>query len=67
MYAKYFNRDGLYTADDHSAFDDWQAVRGGFRSDWDLAPDQLLTVQGDYYSMHSEHVFNHIVYAPPCA
>jgi iron complex outermembrane receptor protein len=65
VYAKYFNRDGLYTSDDHSAFDDWQALRGGFRSDWDLAADQLLTVQGDYYSMHSEHVLNHVMYAPP--
>jgi iron complex outermembrane receptor protein len=65
VYAKYFDRDGLYTSDDRSAFDDWQTLRGGFRSDWDLAADQRLTVQGDYYSMHSEHVQNHIEYAPP--
>jgi len=63
VYAKYFNRDGLFN-EHSSAFDDWQAIRGGFRSDWDFAADQF-TVQGDYYTMHEEHVINEVAWTPP--
>jgi iron complex outermembrane recepter protein len=64
VYAKYFDRDGLYNSDDSAAFDDWNSIRTGFRSDWSLASDRL-TVQGDYYKMHSQHVINEIAWTPP--
>ena len=66
VYAKYFNRDGLLNEDGSGAFDDWQAIRSGFRSDWDFASDQL-TVQGDYYKMNEEHVSNEVALTPPFA
>ena len=65
VYVKYFDREGVYGSDHREAFDDWHAARVGFRSDWDRSADELLTVQGDYYSIRSEHEQNEIAYAPP--
>jgi iron complex outermembrane receptor protein len=65
VYAKYFDRDGLYGPDGREAFDDWHSVRVGFRSDWDRTESDLVTVQGDYYSLRAEHLQNELAYSPP--
>jgi iron complex outermembrane recepter protein len=51
-YAKYFEREGLRDGD-AGLPDGWRSVRTGFRADWEVSADRLLTVQGDYYSVHS--------------
>ncbi len=48
-YVKYFKRDDFDSSSGGSANDRWDMVRGGFRMDWDVTPDDLVTFQGDYY------------------
>ncbi len=48
VYAKAFARDATWHSDG-SEFDDWHMTQGGFRTDFDFANDQRLTVQGDLY------------------
>jgi len=52
-YAKYFNRDeGVYT-DGSNANDRCDALREGFRIDWDKSKQDHITLQGDFYNGHS--------------
>lgn len=49
VYAKYFNRDkGVYASGEDAA-DDWDAVRGGFRIDWEGSKRDSRTLQGGLY------------------
>ncbi len=48
VYGKYFHRDAFVTQADHSAFDEWEQGRGGFRLDADAGDDEA-TLQGDLY------------------
>ncbi len=53
VYAKYFNRDeGVYANRDH-ANDRSDALREGFRIDWDKSEQDHITLQGDFYDGHS--------------
>ena len=53
VYAKYFNRDeGIYANGDH-ANDRTDALREGFRIDWDKSEQDHITLQGDFYDGHS--------------
>jgi len=48
LYVKGFARDaGGDPETGGDAADDWNNVQGGFRIDWRLSPDDLLTLQGD--------------------
>jgi iron complex outermembrane receptor protein len=49
VYGKYFSRDAEFHRDGDD-FDGWHVARGGFRSDFQLNPDERLTVQGDAYT-----------------
>ncbi|MBI2950411.1 MAG: TonB-dependent receptor [Verrucomicrobia bacterium] len=49
VYAKYFSRDDFVYPDGRDAFDEWDVIRGGFRTDWRMSQTDSLTVQGDYY------------------
>jgi iron complex outermembrane receptor protein len=49
-YVKYFDRDDQALANGKDAFDEWQMGRGGFRLDWDAAPDDRVMFQGDAYA-----------------
>ncbi len=49
VYVKYFSREGLLDDAGNGAPDDWKALRGGFRLDWEPATENTLTLQGDYY------------------
>ena len=46
---KYVDNASSETESGDDAQDEWKMVRGGFRLDWDLSPNDVLTVQGDYY------------------
>jgi iron complex outermembrane recepter protein len=54
IYGKYRDRDEGKAADGSDAFDDKQIGQGGFRTDWQVNKQDLLTVQGDYYRLNSE-------------
>src|SRR5213082_1851594 len=50
VYGKYFNfAPSLYPATNISANDNWDAWRGGFRTDWTPAGANSLTLQGDVH------------------
>jgi iron complex outermembrane recepter protein len=50
IYGKFFVRDDLVDAFGKRAADGWHMGQGGFRVDWDISPDDSLTVHGDYYT-----------------
>jgi len=52
-YVKYFNRAGLVDAGGNETPDAWDSIRGGFRADWEPSREDLVTLQGDYYSLHT--------------
>lgn len=53
VYAKYFNRDEAEYSNGHPANDRSDALREGFRIDWDESEQDHITLQGDYYDGHS--------------
>jgi len=48
-YIKYFKRDGGVDGSGKDTADGWDALRGGFRLDWQASASDSLTVQGDLY------------------
>jgi iron complex outermembrane receptor protein len=49
-YAKYFNvAESIDPSTGRSAYDNWDALRGGFRTDWTPAGPDSLTLQGDIH------------------
>ncbi len=50
VYAKSFFRDESADASGNGAGDDWKAVQGGFRMDWQPTGRDSLTWQGDIYT-----------------
>jgi len=53
VYAKYFNRDEAVYANGDHANDRFDALREGFRIDWDKSDQDHITLQGDFYDGHS--------------
>ena len=49
FYTKAFSIDETETAERSGAGDGWDRVQGGFRADWNPAPEDLVTLQGDIY------------------
>jgi iron complex outermembrane receptor protein len=64
-YVKYFNRDGLVDASRKETPDDWNAIRGGFRLDWEPTTENILTLQGDYYEGESGETYSQASLTPP--
>jgi iron complex outermembrane recepter protein len=50
VYAKYFNRDDFPDSLGRDGADEWAVMRGGFRTDWELSPQNTMTFQGDIYN-----------------
>ncbi len=50
VYGKVFKRDDYVDAQGNDTKDDWKAIRGGFRVDWDNFDSNIFTIQGDIYS-----------------
>ena len=46
-FGRYFNIESSVLPNGARAVDGWHGSHGGFRSDWDLSPQDSLTVQGD--------------------
>lgn len=53
VYGKFFNRDGAVFPDGRNAGDQWLKGQGGYRVDWDVSPEDAITVQGDGYADRS--------------
>lgn len=60
VYAKYFNRD-----DFRHGRDDWFQSRAGFRADWSLSTEDLLTFLGDIYEGYSRMTQAETRLSPP--
>jgi iron complex outermembrane receptor protein len=51
-YLKAYDREGFIDSPDRRTPDDWDALHGGFRLDWQPTTQDAVTLQGDYYSAH---------------
>ncbi len=49
VYGKWFNRDSFEDSGGVNSQDSWDALRGGFRVDWDSSENTQMTFQGDFY------------------
>jgi len=65
IYAKYFERDSLVDDAGNDANDHWRMHRTGFRVDWDVTPDDTITVLGDYCQGDARHTVLQPIYTPP--
>lgn len=65
VYAKYFNRDNAVDASGNATADEWDALRGGFRVDWDISNSDSLTLQGDTYDGKSGQTYRLPDLTPP--
>src|SRR5712664_1462785 len=52
IYGKYFDWGPSNYISGGTAHDGWDALRGGFRTDWTPAGPNSLTIQGDMYRSH---------------
>ena len=65
LYAKYFDRDDGVEADGSDGNDQWSALRGGFRLDWEPTETDTLTFQGDAYSGNADVTYAFASLNPP--
>jgi iron complex outermembrane receptor protein len=65
FYGKGFKRRGFVDEDGQDAHDAWQALRGGFRMDWDATPYNQIQLQGEGYSGESEMTLDLSGYLTP--
>jgi len=64
-YVNYFDRDPSVTANGRTGVDDVQMGRGGFRMDWNPAPEHAVTFQGDLYKGSEGQRFSLTQLTPP--
>lgn len=62
VYGSYFNKDDSAQPNGDDTHDSWQLGRAGFRVDWDVSKQNLLTMQGDAYRGEINQVFG--IYDP---
>ena len=60
IYGKYFDRGSELFTNGNSASDSWGMGQGGFRIDSEASPQNLLTLQGDFYSQGEDLSLIHI-------
>jgi iron complex outermembrane receptor protein len=58
IYGQYMEHDDSPRPDGQDARDGYQIGRGGFRVDWDVSEQNLLTLQGDIYRGAMNQTFN---------
>ena len=65
LHLKFFDRDDGALASGAPGSDDWRAWRGGLRVDWDLGPDDNLTVWGDAFDCQDgQTLITHTLWPP---
>lgn len=67
VYAKRFSRGNLVDATGAAAADKWDQQRVGFRLDYALQANDMLTLQGESYSGHSGQTVSEPMLTPPYA
>jgi len=67
IYAKYVDRDGFVDEAGNNTNDEWQMRLTGFRVDWNLTPDDSLTIQGEYYDGDGRQTVIEPIFTPPFA
>jgi iron complex outermembrane recepter protein len=66
IYAKYSSQEPSSQSAGQQAADEWDVLRGGFRTDWNLSRRDELTVQGDVYTgSEGQTVLGLISLSPP--
>ncbi|MBI3667944.1 MAG: TonB-dependent receptor [Acidobacteria bacterium] len=65
VYSKFFRRSALLTESGSPAADDWHALRGGFRMDWELTEQDSLTLEGDLYGGRNGQTLTAFSLEPP--
>jgi iron complex outermembrane receptor protein len=66
VFGQYSNNSSLTFPSGQRAADGWHMPHGGFRSDWDLAAKDSLTVEGDFYnSDEGETLTSFLSLSPP--
>jgi iron complex outermembrane receptor protein len=53
IFGNYVNVGNSIAADGTPAPDNWHTSHGGFRTDWDLSQQDVVTVQGDLMGIHA--------------
>lgn len=64
VYLKYFNRGKFTDVAGNATPDNWNALRGGFRADWEPPSGNRFTLQGDYYDGEAGKRVNRITLSP---
>ena len=64
-YWKYFQRNHGLTQAGEPAADGWDALRGGFRMDWEPSEKNAVTLQGDLYHGHAGQTISTVSLVPP--
>ena len=64
-YAKYLDQAGLANSTHTMDTGGWHTLRGGFRADWDAAPGDAVTVQGDAYGGRAVTEISAVTLVPP--
>ncbi len=65
MFSKLFSRRPQLLASGEPGYDEWAALRGGFRVDWTGKDGDSLMVSGDVYHLDADGAFYHPVAEPP--
>ena len=65
VYGKHFSRSGSVDSMGNPEADSWDTSRGGTRVDWNLSPQDSLTVQGDIYRGRVNQTTQPHVFFPP--
>jgi iron complex outermembrane receptor protein len=66
LYSKYFREGQSPDLDPaHSAYDAWSDLIGGFRSDWQAAPRDLLVFSGEIYRASEQQTYLAPLLQPP--
>ncbi len=66
-YGKFLSRDDAMAPSGGDASDGWEALRSGFRFDWDLPGRDRFTLQGDLYDGEAGQQFERYSLTPPYA
>jgi len=64
-YVTYFNRDNFSDATGKATADSWDAIRGGFRTDWEPTTGNNFTFQGDVYHSNAGETIDETTLTPP--
>jgi iron complex outermembrane receptor protein len=64
-YVTYFNRDNFSDSTGKDTADSWDAIRGGFRMDWEPTTENNFTLQGDIYHSNAGETIDQTTLTPP--